>query len=97
MILLLFTLFSDLVRSLANLAHGRLPDALASSTLRSYTAMFKLYLAFLAFIAVHPNQVNVEVLLAFLEFLNFNSVRPAQMQNHISAIRYFCIRFSLSL
>ena len=90
-------LFSELVRSLANLAQRRFPDALAASTQRSYTAMFKIYLAFLAFIAVHPSQVNVDVTLAFLEFLNFNSIRVAQMQNYISAIKHFALRFALPI
>ena len=79
------------------MAHSRLPDALANSTQRAYLAMFRLYLAFLAFIGLEPIQVNVDVLLAFLECLNFNSISVAQMNNHLAAVMSFSVRLNLPL
>ena len=57
--------------------------------------MFRTFLAFLIFTTVHPTQVNVEVLLAFLECLHFNSTSPAQMLNYLSALKCFAVRFDL--
>ena len=76
-------------------ALSRLPYALAESTNKAYTAMFRLYLAFLAFVAFTPNQVNVDIFLAFLECLVVNQVKAAQLQNYVSAIKNFSIRFSM--
>ena len=59
--------------------------------------MFRLYLAFLTFINLQPYQVNVDVILAFLECLNFNSVGISQMNNYISAIKSLSLRFNLPL
>ena len=89
---LMFLYFSDLISSLARAANKRLPDALAASTQKSYLIMFRIFLAFLAFTAVHPHQVNVDILLAFLECLHFNKVRPAQMLNYVSALKSFATR-----
>ena len=59
--------------------------------------MFRTYLGFVAFIRVLPSQVNVDIVLAFLEFLHFNNVSATQMLNHVSAIKSFSIRLSLPL
>ena len=96
-LLVLCFIFSDLVTSLSNLAHTRLPGALATSTQRAYNAMFRLYLAFLTFIDLHPSKVNVDVILAFLECLNFNSVGVSQINNYVSAIKCFSLRFNLPM
>ena len=95
MILPMFSCFSDLLSSLSKLAHSRLPDALATSTQRAYLTMFHLYLAFLAFIGFLPAKVNVDVILAFLECLNFNSISVAQMSNHLAAIKSFSVKLNL--
>ena len=52
---------SGLVQSLSIAAQLRLSDALEDSTNRSYIAMFRLYLAFLAFTGLAPSQVMVDV------------------------------------
>ena len=49
--------------------------------------MFRLFLAFLCFSKASSSQVNVNVLLAFLEFLVFNSVKHSQLLNYLSAIK----------
>ena len=79
------------------MAHSRLPDALAKSTQRAYLAMFRLYLAFLAFSGLQPSKVNVDVILAFLECLNFNGISASQMNNHLAAVKSFSVKLSLPL
>ena len=69
-----FVLFAGLIQSLSKAAHARFQDAFADSTNRSYMAMFRLYLAFLAFNGLSPSQVMVDVLLAFFECLKFNDI-----------------------
>ena len=76
-------------------AYGRLSDAWAQSTHKSYAQMFRLFLAFTIFADVPVAQVKIFHVLAFLECLNVNGVKAAQMQNYISALRLFYIRFSL--
>ena len=88
-------MFSGLVRSLSSSAHKRMSEAFAPSTQKMYLTMFRTYLAFLAFITVLPNQVNVDIALAFLEFLHFNNFSINQMANHVSAIKSFSVRLNL--
>ena len=91
----LFCLFSGITKSLANAACARLSDAWADSTLKSYTPMFRLYIAFMIHTATVLHQVKSENILAFLEFLKFNGVKAPQMQNYLSAIRSFSIKVAL--
>ena len=69
--------------------------ALADSTTRAYSTMFRLYLAFMIFSKSSPNQVNLEAILAFLEFLVTDHVKVSQIRNYISAIKHYSIRFDL--
>ena len=98
MILLVFSfLFRFTQLNLSKMAHSRLSDALAKSTQRAYLTIFRLYLAFLAFIGLQPSKVNVDVILAFLECLNLNGISVAQMNNHLAAIKSFSVKLSLPL
>ena len=95
---LFFILFIvGVISSLSTLAHCRMSEALASSTHWTYTAMFRLYLAFLVFAGYQPSQVMLDIALAFLECLQFNGVLYSQMLNYVSAIRSMSIRYSLDL
>ena len=69
--------------------------ALATSTQRSYTAMFRIYLAFLIFNNITAHQVNLDTALACLEFVATNHLKVTQIRNYTSAIRHFSIRFSI--
>ena len=80
---------------LAKAACSRLSDAWSDSTFRSYTPMFKLYMAFMVHTASLLHQVNAENILAFLEFLKFNNVKATQMQNCLSAIKSYSARLGL--
>ena len=59
--------------------------------------MFRLDIAFMVHTATLLHQVNAENLLAFLKFLKFNRVKSSQMQNYLSAIKSYSVRFSLPL
>ena len=97
MCLFLFHVFTGLIHSLSTLAHSRLSLAFADSTNRSYTAMFRLYLAFLAFNALDPSQVIIDTILAFFECLRLNNVSYSQMLNYLSSLKAFAGRFSLDV
>ena len=62
-------------------------QAFADSTRRSYTAMFRIFLAFLAFINIHPHLTSSTHILAFLEFLVFNKVSHSQISSYLTAIK----------
>ena len=91
----LCTLLSGITHSLARAAYGRLSDAWAPSTLKAYTQMFRLFLSFIIFADLPVAQVKIFHVLAFLECLKMNGVKASQLQNYVSAVRSFYIRFSL--
>ena len=68
-------------------AARRMQLAFAESTRRSYTAMFKMFLAFLTFIDIHPLCISSYHILAFLEFLVYNKVSHSQISNYLSATK----------
>ena len=61
------------------------------------SAMFRLYLAFMIFMDCNISQVKIFDFLAFLECLNFNGVKASQMNNYVSAIKSYYVRFALSV
>ena len=82
---------------LATGAHKRLDAALASSTARTYQATFRIFLAFLIFHNVQLRQVNVNILLAFLEFLHVNGKSYSMIQNCVSALKFKFITVGCSI
>ena len=52
-----------------------------------YKSMFLIYMAFCDFIASDPLSPQLFTILAFLEFLSFNNLKPSSILNYISAIR----------
>ena len=70
-------------------------QAFAESTRRSYAAMFRNFLAFLAFLNVQPHLVSPPHNLAFLEFLVFNKVSHSQISNYLAAIKANFSMFAL--
>ena len=90
------SLLTGIASTLVQSALERLSDASAPSTLTAYTTMFRLYIAFMVFTGTALSQVKSLDILAFLECLNVDGMRPSQMQNHLSAVRGFYVRFGLS-
>ena len=78
---------SGTLYSLTQAAQARLPGALAPSTRRTYSVMFRTFMAFLVFCKVPSHQVNVDILIAFMECLVMSKVKHAQLLNYISAIK----------
>ena len=98
MILLCFVFsFIGFLSNLTLSAFGRLPFALADSTRKSYTAMFRTFLAFLVFCRLEIHQVNVNLILAFLECLVVNKVKYSQLLNYISAIKTMSSAYDINL
>ena len=92
---MMFSYVSGLTSNLAKSALERLSDAWAPSTYRSYTTMFRLYLAFMVFMQVNLAEVNFGHILAFLECLHWNGMKCSQIQNHLSAVKSYYIRLAL--
>ena len=73
----------------------RLLQSFRPSTQRSYSRMFSDYLVFLGVSGLLPGQVNVEILLAFLEYLHQNNFTVSNIANHLAAIRALSIIYDL--
>ena len=59
--------------------------------------MFRLFLAFLCFNHLPLAQVNVNVLLAFLECLVYSGTKYSQLLNYLSAIKTFSLMYDVSI
>ena len=89
--------FPGVISMLSSSAHSRLPLALAQSTRRAYHSMFRMFLAFLVFNQLPLAQVNVNVLLAFLECLVYSGTKYSQLLNYLSAIKTFSLIYDLNI
>ena len=70
---------------LATSAVDKLMSGFRPATLRQHHRMY--FVAFQVAAGLLPCQVNVHLLLAFLEFLNHNGLASSQLQNYLTAIR----------
>ena len=72
---------------LATSAVDKLMSGFRPSTLRQYRRMWSDFIAFQVAAGLSSYQVNVHLLLGFLEYLNNNGIVCSQLQNHLTAIR----------
>ena len=72
---------------LAMSAVDKLISGFRPATLRQYRRMWSDFVAFQVAAGLFSYQVNIHLLLAFLEFLNHNGISASQLQNHLTAIR----------
>ena len=72
---------------LAMSAVDKLISGFRRATLRQYRRMWSDFIAFQVAAGLFPYQVNIHLLLAFLEFLHHNGISPSHLQNHLTAIR----------
>ena len=72
---------------LATSAVDKLMSGFRPATLRQYRRMWSDFIAFQVAAGLLSYQVNVHLLLAFLEFLNHNGIAASQLQNYLTAIR----------
>ena len=68
-------------------AYAWLRDSLRPATQRTYSRMFADFLAFLVVTVLTPRQVNVDIILAFLEYLVDNSLSVVNICNYLTAPR----------
>ena len=68
-------------------AYAWLRDSLRPVTQRTYSRMFADFLAFLVVTVLTPRQVNVDIILAFLEYLVDNSLSVVNICNYLAAPR----------
>lgn len=66
-------------------------------TWQAYKAMFLVYMSFCDFLQTPFHQPSIFTLLAFIECLAFNDLKPASINNYISAIKSKFQWFSLDL
>ena len=76
-----------MVKSLATRASVRLQGAFRPSTIKAYTAMFRVFMCFCVFVDLDVNHLDVDGILAYLECLNFNKVSVNMISNHLAAIK----------
>ena len=76
-------------------AHKRGQSAFTTATDRAYRASFQLLLAFLAYMALMIEKVNVEILLVYLEFLVCNKFSPSHIANDLAGIKAHFVYHSL--
>ena len=80
---------------LASSAFAKLLSGFRPSTLHQYRRMWADFISFQAAAGLPSYQVNVTLLLSFLEYLHENNISVAQLQNYLSAIRAMHITHGL--
>ena len=80
---------------LASSAFAKLLSGFRPSTLQQYHRMWVDFISFQAAAGLPSYQVNVTLLLSFLEYLHENNISAAQLQNYLSAIRAMHIAHGL--
>ena len=82
-------------RCLADRATQRLKGAFAESTKSSYNHKFRYFLAFCILNSIQLQDVNVYIVLAFLEFLVFNKFSHGVVKNYVSALKSYFVCYGL--
>ena len=80
---------------LATSACNRLLQSFRPSTQRTYSRMFQDSLGFLVASGLSLGQVNIYILLAFLEYLHSNALTATNICNYLAGIRAFFILHGL--
>ena len=94
-----FLFFSDLqglAAQLATSAAARILQGFKPSTLRQYNRMWMDFMSFQVAAGLPPCQVNIHILLAFMEFLFRNNFSKSSITNYLAAIRAFHIIHGLN-
>ena len=80
---------------LATSACNRLLQSFRPATQRTYSRMFQDFMGFLVASGLSLGQVNIYILLAFLEYLHSNALTATNICNHLAGIRAFFILYGL--
>ena len=65
------------------------------ATRKAYNRMCTDYMAFLMAAGLLPSQVDVHILLAFMEYLCQNNFTPLNISNYLAGIRTFCLIYNI--
>ena len=80
---------------LATSACNRLLQSFRPATQRTYSRMFQDFMGFLVASGLSLGQVNIYILLAFLQYLHSNALTATNICNHLAGIRAFFIFYGL--
>ena len=81
-----------LLRTLASQATKRIAEGLRPCTLASYTATFKLFLAFVIYCGL-PSPSHMDTIVLYLEYLAQNNLKACSLRNHIAVLKHFFALF----
>ena len=95
--MLYFVVGSPKFKGLTEQALSRLNSAFRPSTQAAYSSMFRVFVAFCCHMGILMSNVNVNVVLAFLECLNVNGVSPNMLSKHVSAIKAKFVIYGLPI
>ena len=76
-------------------ACARLLQSFRPATRRAYNRMFTDFMAFLVAAGLLPSQVDVNILLAFMEYLCQNKRTPSNISNHLAGVRAYCVIYNI--
>ena len=82
---------------LATRVYDRLWVYFGPATQRTYTRMFQDFMGFLVASGLSLGQVNIYVLLAFLEYLHSNAPTVTNISNYLADIRVFFILYAFPI
>ena len=74
---------------------SHLNSAFRPSTQVAYRAMFRTFVAFCVYMCISWSQINVGILLAFLECLNVHGVSSSMQRNYLAALKAKFIIYGL--
>ena len=57
--------------------------------------MFTDFMAFLVAAGLLPSQIDVNILLAFMEYLCQNKLTPSNISNHLAGVRAYCVIYNI--
>ena len=76
-------------------AFAHLLQSFRRATRKAYNRMFSDFMAFLMAAGLLPSQVDVHILLAFMEFLCQNKFTPSNISNYLAGIRAYCVVYNI--
>ena len=79
---------NSILRQLTERVTHRLQQAYTPKTWKTYKNMFILYMSFCVCMGLAPLPFSLLSVLTFVEFLAFNNLQPASINNYVSALRF---------
>ena len=83
------------VVQLTTSACARLLQSFRPATQRAYNRMFTDFMALLVATGLMPSQVDVNILLVFMEYLCQNKLTPSNISNLLAGVRAYCVIYNI--